>query len=118
MVNKTQPQQEQQTEEGYSIASEEISESLLLRCWNKAVEQVNEAVRINKESGVRYPDMYVAYYDEMGPMDMLKKKRWLASTINPKKLGRISMSNQETSINVIAKRSPFSPEGDCLGQNG
>jgi hypothetical protein len=77
-------EQEQEQEQEYLVANEQIGEALLLRCWNKTVEQVNEAIRINKESGVRYPDMYVSFYDEMGPMDVLKKKRWLASTINPK----------------------------------
>src|SRR5215207_8548173 len=89
---KTQSQQSQEKEQeqgmvqeqGYSIADETIGESLLLRCWNGAIEQVNEAIKINKESGVRYPEMYVSYYDEMGPIDVLKKKRWLAATINPK----------------------------------
>src|SRR5919112_161833 len=79
------PHQEQQSEDqGYSVADEEISEALLLRCWNGVVSQVNDAITINKNSGVRYPNMYVSYYDEMGPMDVLKNKRWLASTINPK----------------------------------
>src|ERR687898_307862 len=80
---QSQEQPENQEQE-YSIANEEIGEPLLLRCWNGVVSQVNDAITINKNSGVRYPDMYVSYYDEMGPMDVLKKKRWLASTINPK----------------------------------
>src|ERR671910_1177268 len=85
MVAKTQAQsREQPDNQEYSIANEEIGESLLLRCWNGVVSQVNEASTINKNSGVRYPDMYISYYDEMGPMDVLQKKRWLASTINPK----------------------------------
>jgi hypothetical protein len=81
---QSQSHQEQQQESEYSVANEKIGEELLLRCWNHTVEQVNEAIKINKESGVRYPDMYNAFYNEMGPMDVLKKKRWLASTINPK----------------------------------
>ena len=76
--------QEQPDNLEYLVANEEIGEPLLLRCWNGVVSQVNEAIAINKNSGVRYPDMYVSYYDEMGPMDVLKNKRWLASTINPK----------------------------------
>jgi hypothetical protein len=85
MVNKTQSQPQQTEEqEVYSVCNEIISEDLLLRCWNGAVEQVSEAIRINKESGVRYPDIYISFYDEMGPMDFLKKKQFLAATINPK----------------------------------
>ena len=57
---------------------------MLLRCWNGVVDQVSEAITVNRNSGVRYPDMYIGFYDEMGPMDVLQKKRWLASTINPK----------------------------------
>jgi hypothetical protein len=82
--SQTQQQKSQEQESEYLVANEEIGEELLLRCWNKAVEQVNAAIKINKESGVRYPDLYVSYYDEMGPMDVLQKKRWLASTTNPK----------------------------------
>src|SRR5215207_4913737 len=102
---KTQSQQsqekEQEQEHGYSIADEIIGEPLLLRCWNKAVERVNEAIKINKESGVRYPEMYVSYYDEMGPMDVLKKKRWLAATINPK-TGEFHTLEQLKSAGVIS----------------
>src|ERR671920_480456 len=82
MVAKTQAQsQEQPDNQEYSVANEEIGEPLLLRCWNGVVDQVSEAITVNRNSGVRYPDMYISYYDEMGPMDVLKKKRWLASTI-------------------------------------
>jgi hypothetical protein len=35
----------------------------IIRCWNKAVEQVNEAEKINKESGVKYPDFYIKFID-------------------------------------------------------
>jgi len=106
---KTQSQQSQEKEQeqgmvqeqGYSIADETIGESLLLRCWNGAIEQVNEAIKINKESGVRYPEMYVSYYDEMGPMDVLKKKRWLAATINPK-TGEFHTLEQLKSAGVIS----------------
>src|ERR671911_780422 len=85
MVAKTQAQsQEQPNNQEYSIANEEIGESLLLRCWNGIVDQISEAITVNRNSGVRYPEMYIGFYDEMGPMDVLQKKRWLASTINPK----------------------------------
>ena len=85
MVAKTQAQsQEQPNNQEYSVANEEIGEPLLLRCWNGVVDQVSEAITVNRNSGVRYPDMYISYYDEMGPMDVIKKKRRLASTINPK----------------------------------
>jgi hypothetical protein len=76
--------QEQQSEEiGYSVANEEISESLLLRCWNKTLEPVYEAIAVNKESGAKYHERFVNYLDEL-PMDVKQKKRWLASVINPK----------------------------------
>jgi hypothetical protein len=41
----------QSKEPDYLVANEEIGEELLLRCWNKAVEQVNAAIEIYKESG-------------------------------------------------------------------
>src|ERR687898_881113 len=85
MVAKTQAQSHEQSDNHeYSVANEEIGEPLLLRCWNGVVDQVSEAITVNRNSGVRYPDMYISYYDEMGPMDVIKKKRRLASTINPK----------------------------------
>jgi hypothetical protein len=97
LVGRAQPRQPQE----YLVANEEIGEELLLRCWNKAVEQVNAAIKINKESSIRYPDMYVSYYDEMGPMDVLKKKRWLAATINPK-TGEFHTLEQLMSAGVIS----------------
>jgi hypothetical protein len=80
---KSQTQSQQQEQE-YSIANEEISESLLLRCWNTTIIPVNEAIAINKESGAKHPGLYVNYFDEAEPMDVKQKRRWLAATINKK----------------------------------
>jgi hypothetical protein len=81
---KSQTQQEQEQEEEYSISNEEISESLLLRCWNKTLEPVYETIKINKESGVKYPERFVNYLDTAEPMDVKQKRRWLAASINIK----------------------------------
>jgi hypothetical protein len=77
-------QQSQSKELEYLVANEEISESLLLRCWNTTIIPVNEAIAINKESGAKYPTRYVSFFDESEPMDVKQKKRGLASTINKK----------------------------------
>jgi hypothetical protein len=80
---KSQTQQPEQRQE-YSVPSEEISESLLLRCWNTTIIPVNQAIAINKESGAKHPGLYVNYFDEAEPMDVKQKRRWLVATINKK----------------------------------
>jgi hypothetical protein len=96
-----QEQQEQPDNLEYLVENEEIGEALLLRCWNGVTDQVNETITINKNSGVRYPDMYIRFYDEMGPMDVIKKKRWLTATINPK-TGEFHTLEQLKSAGVIS----------------
>jgi hypothetical protein len=86
--HQEQQQQDEQPSEStytYTVSNEEISESLLLRCWNKTIEPVYETIKINKESGVKYPEMFVNYFNEAEPMDVRQKKRWLAASINKKK---------------------------------
>jgi hypothetical protein len=91
---QTQPQQsDTQQEPEYLVATEEIGESLLLRGWNKTIEPVYEAIKQNKESGVKYPDVFVSYFNEAEPSDVGQKKRLLASTIN-KKTGEFITLNQ------------------------
>jgi hypothetical protein len=80
---KPQTQQQKEQEE-YSISNEEISESLLLRCWNKTLEPVYETIKVNKESSVKHPERFVNYLDTAEPMDVKQKRRWLAASINPK----------------------------------
>jgi hypothetical protein len=80
---KSQTQQPEQRQE-YSVPSEEISESLLLRRWNTTIIPVNQAIAINKESGAKHPGLYVNYFDEAEPMDVKQKRRWLVATINKK----------------------------------
>jgi hypothetical protein len=85
-MTKQQQQQSHQSEEqesGYYVANEEISEPLLLRCWNTTIIPVNQAITINKESGAKHPGLYVNYFNEE-PMDVKQKRRWLAATINKK----------------------------------
>jgi hypothetical protein len=84
LVKSQTHQQQQEQEEEYSISNEEISESLLLRCWNKTLEPVYETIKINKESGVKYPERFVNYLDTAEPMDVKQKRRWLAASINTK----------------------------------
>jgi hypothetical protein len=79
---KTQSQQSEEV--GYSVANEEIGEELLLRCWNETIKPVHEAIKINKESGARYPELYIDYFDQAEPMDVHQKKRWLAACKNKK----------------------------------
>jgi hypothetical protein len=97
LTSKTQTQsrqeQEQTEEEGYSITNETISEDLLLRCWNKAVEQINQAIAINKESGVKYPGMYVSFFDEAKPMDVIQKLRWAESCRHKKSMEFITLDS-------------------------
>jgi hypothetical protein len=88
--SKTQSQQEEQE---YSIANEEIGEELLLRCWNKAVEQVIDAQKINRESGVKHPDLYINFFDQAKPMDVIQKMRWLDSCRHKKSLDFITLDS-------------------------
>jgi hypothetical protein len=95
---KSQTRQEQQSQEQeYSIANEELGEELLLRCWNGAVEQVNEAIKINKESGVKNPDLYINFFDQMKPMDVIQKMRWLDACRHKKSLEFITLDSLEAS---------------------
>jgi hypothetical protein len=87
---QTQPQQ---TNEGYSVANEEIGEALLLRCWNKAVEQVEEAAKINRESGVKYPDSYINFFGQARPMDVTQKMRFLDSCRHKKSMEFITLDS-------------------------
>jgi hypothetical protein len=80
---KSQTQSQQQEQE-YSIANEEIGEELLLRCWNTTIIPVNQAIAVNKESGAKYPELYINYFDETQPADIKQKRRWLAASINKK----------------------------------
>jgi hypothetical protein len=89
--------QPQQTSEGYSIANEEIGEELLLRCWNGAVSQVQDAQRINKESGVKYPDYYINFFDQAQPMDVQQKKRWLDRCRHKKSMEFITIESLQAS---------------------
>jgi hypothetical protein len=83
---KSHTQQQEQEGEGreYSISNEEIGEELLLRCWNTAIIPVNQAITVNKESGAKYPELYINYFDESQPADIKQKRRWLAASINKK----------------------------------
>jgi hypothetical protein len=103
LVKSHNQQQSQQSEEqeGYSVANEEIGESLLLRGWNKTIEPVYEAIRQNKESGIKYPDVFVNYFNEAEPMDVHQKKRWLNSCIN-KKTGEFIILEQLRSAGRIS----------------
>jgi hypothetical protein len=41
------------------LEAEPMSASLLLRSWNKTLEIVEQARKVNRESGERDPDQYV-----------------------------------------------------------
>jgi hypothetical protein len=71
-IQQEQEQKEQSNaeEQGYSVTNEEISESLLLRCWIETCKPVNEAIRLNKESGAKYPELYVHYFNYSELMDV------------------------------------------------
>ena len=91
MVNKQSQSQEQDPE--YSVANEEIGESLLLRCWDGAVQQVNDAIQINKDSGVKYPDWYIGFFDQAKPMDVQQKLRWLNAARHKKSMDFITLES-------------------------
>jgi hypothetical protein len=96
------PSQTQQQEQEYSISNEEISESLLLRCWNTTIIPVNQAIAINKESGAKYHESFIGYFNEDQPMDVKQKRRWLAASIN-KKTGKFIDLNQLLSAGKISE---------------
>lgn len=62
-------------------AGEGISAELLLRSWNKVLEPIEEAKRINKESGVADPEQFIQFTDEV-PMKIMKYNNWIEATIN------------------------------------
>jgi hypothetical protein len=61
---------------------EGISARLLLASWNKTLEPIEEARRINKESGVRDPEQYIQFDDGAKPMKIMKYENWVESCIN------------------------------------
>jgi hypothetical protein len=99
---QTQSHQEQSEDQGHSVANEEISESLLLRCWNETCKPVNEAIRLNKESGAKYPELYVHYFNYSEPMDVRQKRRWVASCTN-KKTGEFITLDQLVAAGKISE---------------
>jgi hypothetical protein len=105
---KTQSQQpSQQSEESgllgleYSVANETISEELLLRCWNGAVQQVNEAVKINQESGAKHLERFIAFFDQAKPMNVTQRIRWLDSCRQKKSMEFITV-NQLKSAGTLS----------------
>jgi hypothetical protein len=78
-----QQHQEDQSPEINRLTGEKIGVDLLLCGWNKTLEAVNEAVQHNLRSGVKDPERFVSFLDTT-PMDIKKKKNWLASCINNK----------------------------------
>jgi hypothetical protein len=79
-----QHHQEDQSPEINPLSDEKIVADLLLRGWNKSLEIVNEAVQHNSRSGVRDPERFTSSFLDYTPMDVKKKKNWLASCINNK----------------------------------
>lgn len=84
-------QQSQSKEPEYMVANEKIGEELLLRCWNKAVEQINATIEINKESGARHPERFIVFFDQAKPMDVTQKMRWLDSCRQKKSMEFITL---------------------------
>lgn len=78
---------------------EEISAELLLRSWNKTLEPVNEAKRINKESGVRDYEQYIQFDDEI-PMKIMKYNNWLDACIN-ERTGKLITLESLIASNII-----------------
>ncbi len=101
---KSQSQQSttEKEDQGYSVADEQISEELLLGCWNKTTEPVYEAIRLNKESGAKHPELYVSYFAYSEPMDVRQKRRWLASCTN-KKTGKFITLDQLVAAGRISE---------------
>lgn len=64
------------------ILEEKISSDLLLRSWNKTLELVNEARKINNASGVVKPEQFIAFSEDS--VRIKKYRQWLAETTNPK----------------------------------
>lgn len=62
-----------QTPTPQQLTPEPISQELLLRGWNKTLENVNEAARINKESGVLQPERFIDFPGHE-PMKYQKEK--------------------------------------------
>lgn len=82
---KQQSTQHQNQEETNPLLGEKIGADLLLRGWNMALEVVNEAIQHNSRSGVRYPERFTSvFFDHMEPMEIKKKRNWLAACINIK----------------------------------
>jgi hypothetical protein len=102
LVKSQTQQQEQDQEQEYSVANEEIGEELLLRCWNTTIIPVNQAIAVNKESGAKYPGLYINYFDETQPADIKQKRRWLAASIN-KKTGAFHTLDQLLSAGKISE---------------
>jgi hypothetical protein len=101
---RTQSHQGQSEDQGqgHSVANEEISESLLFRCWNETCKPVNEIIRLNKESDTKYPELYVHYFNYSEPMDVRQKRRWVASCTN-KKTGEFITLDQLVAAGKISE---------------
>jgi hypothetical protein len=84
--SQVQSQSEAQSNEGYSIADETISESTLLRCWKKVQEQVERVREFNASQGIKDVDAYIGHtYDGWSePMAVKQKRRWLNATRHKK----------------------------------
>lgn len=79
MVNK----QSQSAQETNPLVGEKIGRDLLLRGWDLAVSVVNQARERNLKSGVKDPERFTAaFFDHMEPMEIRKRKNWLAACIN------------------------------------
>jgi hypothetical protein len=91
---KSQSQQ-QQSEEKYSIANEEINEDLILRSWKGVEQQVQHVREFNASQNVPNPDAYIGYHYDgiVEPISVKQKRRWLDKTRHRKSGKYITVSS-------------------------
>jgi hypothetical protein len=64
------------------ILEDTITADLLLRSWNKTLDLVSEARKINNASGVSKPEQFIQLSED--PVRIKKYRQWLAECTNPK----------------------------------